>query len=85
MNLTNNEKLFLLEIKKYINDISEETIYDGKEICQKSKLGPKIARAILSSLTKKEILRYDGLLPQNKHCWNPIYLGKNYNKILEEL
>lgn len=40
---------------------------NGKEICQKSKLGPKIARAILSSLTKKEILGYYGLLPQNKH------------------
>ena len=97
LKLTENEKVFLQEIKKefyyrkYKSMFSKEyelvegceTNDDGKELCRKSSLGSRVARGVLSSLTKKEILSYAGLLPENRNCWNPIYKDKNYDLAMQ--
>lgn len=87
INLTEQEKTFLKEIKEsmeYYSEDSNETCEDGKELCENSVLGSKKARAILSNLMQKGIVNYYGNLPCNKHCWNAISKGANYEEAIKE-
>ena len=79
MKLTENEKVFLKDFIKELERSKHVENIDGKDFCQNDcSLGSRVARGVLSSLNKKGVFDYGGMLPENKHCWNPLYMGENY-------
>lgn len=77
MKLTALETIFVEEIKKDQQFVKTgESAWDFGAFTD--VIPARQLRGVIASLTKKKIIDYAGLLPENKHCWCPFYKGINW-------
>ena len=67
-------KVFVYEDNVAISNVENET-----------KISTKILRGVLASLIKKEVVIYYGNEPQNKNCWNPIFMGTKWSEAIRSI
>ena len=67
--LENEYKVLVREDNVAISNVENET-----------KISTKVLRGVLASLIKKEVVIYYGNEPQNKNCWNPIFMGMKWGE-----
>lgn len=85
MKLTELEIEMIKELANEYEKYYEEDVEWHNLGWDMDKTKAKQRRGTLASLTKKEILEYSGLLPENRNCFNPIYRGKNWKEALNEI